>query len=113
MFALLVRLVSMLAVGGTLVLETHVTLQRSMSARYVAGSFWGDENWFWIPDLDTVEAMLRSVGLSSVKTVKSNGVPSRNPASDVLTQEGVPVGGRAYFTAVKESANPRVKWGIR
>ena len=40
MFALLVRLVNMLAVGGTLVLETHVTLKRTMSATYVSGAFW-------------------------------------------------------------------------
>ena len=44
--------------------------------------------------------------------VRSNPVPSRNPASETLSQEGVPVGGRAFFTAVKETAEPRMKWGI-
>ena len=37
--------------GGTLVLETHFSLGDDLVARYIAGSFWGDMSWFWLPTL--------------------------------------------------------------
>lgn len=96
---LLIALYSLLAPGGRLILETHVTLDDDDKARFVEGNFWGDINWWWIPSVPTTCALLRACGYDDVQVRASNPVPSKNPADPLRTLEGVPVGGRAFITA--------------
>ena len=87
--------------GGTLVLETHFSLGDDLVARYIAGSFWGDMSWFWLPTLPTLRAMLHSRGFREIEVRDSFVVESKNPDDPERTVEGEPVGGRAFVTAVK------------
>ncbi len=97
--ALVDWLYTMLAPGGRLVLETHVTLQNDLNALFIEGDFWGSDSWWWIPSVNVVCAMLRSCGFVDVMVQDQYGVPSKNPSDVSKTPEGIPVGGRAYITA--------------
>lgn len=110
---LLEALFDLLAPGGKLVLETHVTLDDDTKALFVEGAFWDDDNWFWIPSEATVCAMLRACGFEEVIVRAKHPVPSKNPDDPLRTVEGVPVGGRAFFTARRPLAEHvyRPKYG--
>lgn len=107
--ALLQALMNLLAPNGTLVLETHVTLEDEPKARFVEGDFWGDNNWWWITSVETTLGMLRACGYEQVQLRAQYPVPSRNPAHPDLTVEGIPVGGRAFFTATKPASHTVLK----
>lgn len=99
--ALLQGLHRLIKPGGKLILETHVLMDEGPYALFVEGTFWGDDNWWWIPTIDTVSAMLRVCGFSEVQFRFKAAVPSKNPADSLRTIEGLPAGGRAYFTALR------------
>lgn len=94
-------LFELLAPGGTLVLETHISLSNELTARFIPGAFWGDMSWFWLPTLPTLEAMFRTRGFEDFKVQDSFTVDSKNPRDPDRTREGELVGGRAFVTAVK------------
>lgn len=96
---LLEGLFDLLAPGGKLVLETHITLDDDLKARFVEGAFWGDNTWFWIPSEATMCAMLRAVGFEEAVMRAHYPSQSKNSADPLHTVEGVPVGGRGFFTA--------------
>lgn len=106
---LLQRIFEMLVPSGMLLLETHVTMKNEMSALFVEGDFWGDNNWWWITDADTTCALLRSLGFVDANVHHACAVPSKNPEDELRTVEGVPVGGRATITAVKPQGEGRFK----
>lgn len=112
---LLEALFDLLAPGGKLVIETHVTLDDDTKALFVEGAFWGDYNWFWIPSEATVCAMLRACGFEDVVVRAKHPVPSQNPNDPLHTKEGLPVGGRAFFTARRPMAEQvfrtKFQWG--
>lgn len=95
--------------GGILVLETHVSLGDERQAMFVEGAFWGDENWWWLPTCSTVTGMLRASGFIDAQTITRYPIPSRNPNDPDRTVEGVPVGERAYFTALRPADTFRRK----
>jgi SAM-dependent methyltransferase len=109
---LLLALQRLLAPGGKLVLETHITMEDDMNARFIEGNFWGDPNWWWLPSSDTMMAMLRTCGFEDVQLRAKYPVPSQNPNNEHLTVEGVPVGGRAFFTATQPQ-NPAASRKVR
>ena len=94
-------LFDLLVPGGMLVLETHISLGDEQTARFIAGPFWGDMSWFWLPTLKTLEAMLRTRGFADIEVRDSFTVDSKNPSDPERTSEGELVGGRAFVTAVK------------
>jgi SAM-dependent methyltransferase len=106
---LLQKIFELLVEGGTLVLETHVTMQNNMTARFIEGNFWKTPNFWWITDNDTTEAILRALGFIDVSTRLTVKVPSGNPDNEDYTIEGEPVGGRAFLTAKKPFGQPRLK----
>jgi tRNA (mo5U34)-methyltransferase len=112
--ALLESLFKLLAPGGQLVLETHVTLDNDLKALYIEKAFWGDTSWFWVPSVDTVCAMLRSYGFEDIVIRDQFSVPSQNESDPAHTVEGNPVGGRAFFTARRPLAEnvyrPKFGW---
>lgn len=87
--------------GGTLVLETHISMGEDKTARFVEGAFWGDMSWFWVPTIPTLSAMLRVRGFEDVDVRSSFSVDSKNPNDPERTVEGEPTGGRAFVTAVR------------
>ncbi|MBK8020100.1 MAG: DUF1698 domain-containing protein [Chloroflexi bacterium] len=89
----------LLDTDGQLILETHVTLEDDMNARFVERAFWGEENWWWIPSAPVVLAMLRASGFVDTQLVVRHPVPSQNPHDELHTVENIPVGGRAYIVA--------------
>ena len=91
--------------GGTLVLETHISLGDEPTARFIEGHFWGDISWFWLPTLKTLAAMLRSRGFQEITVRDSFTVDSKNPSDPLRTTEGELVGGRAFVTAVKPTGH--------
>lgn len=96
---LLDALFALLKPGGRLILETHVTIADDMNALFVERSFWGEENWWWIPSGRVMTAMLRASGYVDAEMIVRYPVPSRNPDDPDRTIEGLPVGGRAFFSA--------------
>jgi tRNA (mo5U34)-methyltransferase len=98
---LLEKLFSLLAPVGTLILETHITLEQGLNARLIEDTFWQDSTWWWVPSVPTVIALLRKCGYSDVQVRTQNPVPSRNPSDPERTVEGIPVGGRACLTAIR------------
>lgn len=95
------ELFELLAPGGLLVIETHISMGDDKIARFVEGSFWGDLSWFWLPTIPALKAMLRARGFDDFEVRDSYAVASQNPSDPERTTEGEPVGGRAFVTAVK------------
>lgn len=107
--ALLQKIFDLLEEGGTLILETHVTMRNEMRAKFVEGNFWGSPNWWWLTDTDTTLALLRSVGFVNAVVRLQTPVDSQNPNNPNFTVEGEPAGGRAFFTADKPFGTPNLK----
>jgi tRNA (mo5U34)-methyltransferase len=92
-------LFDLLAPGGKLVLETHITLDNDVKMHFVEKAFWGDLSWFWIPSVEAACAMLRASGFENIQVRSQWSVPSKNPDDPEHTPEGHPAGGRAFLTA--------------
>ncbi len=111
---LIEALFDLLAPGGKLVLETHVTLDDDIKALFVEHAFWGDKSWFWVPSVEAVCAMLRASGFEEVIVRAHYPVPSKNADDAAHTTEGYPAGGRAFFTARRPLAErvyrPKYGW---
>jgi len=95
------ELFELLAPGGTLVLETHISIGDDEIANFVEGKLWGDITWFWLPTIPALQAMLQTRGFGDFAVRDSFTVASQNPDDANHTVEGEPVGGRAFITAVK------------
>jgi len=98
---LLERLYDLLAPGGKLILETHVTMQDDLNAIFVEGTYYGGPDWWWIPSSNAVAGMLRTAGFKDVQQRFRGVAPSNNPENPDLTVEGLPAGGRACFVAFR------------
>jgi tRNA (mo5U34)-methyltransferase len=106
-------LFDLLAPGGKLVLESHVTMDLDMKAYFVAEKFLGDISWYWIPSVPTLDAILRSYGFEDIVLRSHFAAPTNNVEDPTHTAEGHPAGGRAFFTATKPLApvfRPRFGW---
>jgi tRNA (mo5U34)-methyltransferase len=64
-FAMLERLRSMLAPGGTLFLGSMMLAEPELSeyARYIPGAYYGDPTWWWVPGRLCLRWMLETAGL--------------------------------------------------
>lgn len=98
---LIEALFDLLEPGGKLILESHVTLEDDLTARFVEGTFYGTIDWWWIPSMPTVKAMLAARGFENIEVRNWAPAPSNNPGDLERTEEGLAPGGRAFFTAQK------------
>jgi hypothetical protein len=64
--ALVQRLASMLAPGGTLFFGSIMLADPELSeyARFVPGAYYGDETWWWVPGRLAMRRMLEAAGLA-------------------------------------------------
>jgi tRNA (mo5U34)-methyltransferase len=93
------KLFDLLEPGGTLVLESHVTLDDDLKAQFVEDTFNGGIDWWWIPSIRTVKAMLGARGFEDIAVRTWAPAPSNNPDDPDHTTEGLAPGGRTFFTA--------------
>jgi hypothetical protein len=99
----------LLAPGGKLVLESHVTLDDDMKAYFVEGKFGGDVTWYWLPSVPA----LRAYGFTDIKVRAHYPVPTRIPEDPTHTVEGHPAGGRVFLTAMRPTERvhrPKFGW---
>lgn len=89
---LLKRLYEMTAPGGTLLLGSMMLPEQEFAefARFVPGSYYGDETWWWVPGPAALQAMIESVGF----TVERRFGEGPGPPGEFLTSNG-------YFRAAK------------
>lgn len=99
--ALLEALAAVMRPGARLVMETHVLSESSAQSRFIEGSFWGDETYWWIFGDECLMAMLRASGFVDVRMPLKADCHSRNPLDPRTTAEGHPSGARAWFTATR------------
>jgi tRNA (mo5U34)-methyltransferase len=110
---LLETLFDLLAPGGKLVLESHVTMDDDMKAYFVEDRFGGDVSWYWVPSVPTLQAMMRSYGFQDIQVRSHYPVPTGNTADPTRTVEGHPAGGRAFLTATRPKERvhrPKFGW---
>jgi tRNA (mo5U34)-methyltransferase len=92
-------LFDLLEPGGTLVLESHVTLDDDLKAQFIEGTFYETIDWWWTPSIPTIKAMLAARGFEDIVVRSWGPAPSNNPDDPEHTVEGLAPGGRAFFTA--------------
>lgn len=90
---LLKRLHEMTAPGGTLLLGTMMLAEPELTefARFVPGSYYGDETWWWVPGAAAVRGMIESVGF----VVEHEFGEAPGPPGEFQTSNG-------YFRAVRD-----------
>jgi tRNA (mo5U34)-methyltransferase len=98
---LLEKLAAIMRPGATLLMETHVLLEQSSSAKFIEGSFWGDATYWWVFGDQCLMGMLRSSGFKDVRMPLKAACDSRNPTDRKFTVEGYPAGARAWFLATR------------
>jgi SAM-dependent methyltransferase len=98
---LLEKLAAIMRPGSTLLMETHVLLEQSSSARFIEGTFWGDETYWWIFGDQCLMGMLRTSGFRDVRMPLKVACDSRNPTDSKYTVEGHAAGARAWFLATR------------
>lgn len=98
---LIETLFELLAPGGKLVLESHVTMDDDLKAYFVEDKFAGDKTWYWLPSVPALCAMLRVYGFTDITVRSHYPVPTSNPEDPTRTVEGHPAGGRVFLTALK------------
>lgn len=96
---LIEALFDLLEPGGKLILESHVMLGDELTAQFVEGTFYGTIDWWWLPSMPTVKAMLAARGFEDIELCNWAPAPSNNPDDPDHTIEGLAPGGRAFFTA--------------
>jgi tRNA (mo5U34)-methyltransferase len=89
---LLKRLYDMTAPGGTLLLGSMMLTEPELAefARFVPGSYYSDETWWWVPGPAALKAMIESVGFA----VEHAFGDAPGPPGEFSTSNG-------YFRAVR------------
>lgn len=106
---LLKRIHSLLKPGGMLLMESHVLREPHLTefARFIEGTFLGQDHYWWIFGRECLQAMLRTYGFVEVEEFFYQDSPyTFNPDSDEKTVEGYDKGGLSFLQCRKRMKEP-------